>query len=73
MLSHHRKSPSSVASFLICQDEVVKNVPEIKKYKVGLLHLFIQHTSAGLTLNEYTPSNDSFLTTEIGMQMSAKT
>jgi len=31
---------------------VVKNVPEIKKYKVGLLHLFIQHTSAGLTLNE---------------------
>jgi thiamine phosphate synthase YjbQ (UPF0047 family) len=32
---------------------VVKSVPEIKNFKVGLLHLFIQHTSAGLTLNEY--------------------
>lgn len=33
-------------------DEVVRNVPEIKNYKVGLLNLFLQHTSAGLTLNE---------------------
>jgi thiamine phosphate synthase YjbQ (UPF0047 family) len=37
-------------------DELYKNVPEIKKYKVGLLHLFIQHTSAALTVNEYAPS-----------------
>lgn len=33
-------------------DEVLHNLPEVKDYKVGLLHLFIQHTSAGLTLNE---------------------
>ena len=33
----------------------MKSVPEIKNFKVGLLHLFIQHTSAGLTLNEYIP------------------
>ncbi|RMY42422.1 hypothetical protein D0864_12685, partial [Hortaea werneckii] len=26
--------------------------PEIKNYKVGLLHLFVQHTSCGLSLNE---------------------
>lgn len=35
---------------------MVKSVPEIKNFKVGLLHLFIQHTSAGLTLNEYDVS-----------------
>lgn len=33
-------------------DEVLKNIPEIKNIKVGLLNLFIQHTSAALTLNE---------------------
>lgn len=33
-------------------NEVMDNVPEIKNYKVGMLNLFIQHTSAGLTLNE---------------------
>src|SRR5271170_1356297 len=33
----------------------MKSVPEIKNFKVGLLHLFIQHTSAGLAINESTP------------------
>lgn len=41
----------SKGSYLIT-DEVIKNVPQIKNYKVGLLNLFLQHTSAGLTLNE---------------------
>lgn len=41
----------SKGSYLIT-DEVLRNVPQIKDYKVGLLHLFLQHTSAGLTLNE---------------------
>jgi len=56
----------------------VNNVPEIKNFKVGLLHLFIQHTSAGLTLNEYLSlslrlealTNNSV---ETGIQMSEKT
>ena len=26
--------------------------PEIRKVKAGILHVFIQHTSAGLTINE---------------------
>jgi len=26
--------------------------PEIRQIKVGILHVFIQHTSAGLTINE---------------------
>lgn len=33
-------------------DEVVENLPELKKYKVGMINLFIKHTSAALTLNE---------------------
>jgi secondary thiamine-phosphate synthase enzyme len=38
-------------SYLIT-DQVLSAVPEIRNYKTGLLHLFIQHTSCGLSLNE---------------------
>ena len=31
---------------------ITSNVPDIAKVKCGLLHLFLQHTSAALTLNE---------------------
>lgn len=30
----------------------MKELPEIKNYKIGLLNLFIQHTSCALSLNE---------------------
>ena len=33
-------------------DEIVKNLPDLKKYEIGLLHLFLQHTSASISLNE---------------------
>lgn len=33
-------------------DEIIRKVPEIKNIKVGLAHVFIKHSSAGLTLNE---------------------
>lgn len=38
--------------FHIIDDELLRQLPEIVQYKVGLLHLFIQHTSASLTINE---------------------
>jgi Uncharacterised protein family UPF0047 len=41
----------SRGSYLIT-DHVVSSIPEIKQYKVGLLNLFIQHTSCALSLNE---------------------
>lgn len=41
----------SRGSYLITED-VVKALPEIKDYKVGLLNLFVQHTSCALSLNE---------------------
>lgn len=44
-------APRSKGCYLITL-EVLAKVPQIKNYKVGLLHLFLQHTSAGLTLNE---------------------
>lgn len=32
--------------------EVVQAIPELAEVQVGLLHVFIQHTSASLTINE---------------------
>ncbi len=32
--------------------EIVAALPELEQFKIGLLHVFIQHTSASLTLNE---------------------
>ena len=41
----------SRGSYLIT-DLIVRELPAIRDYKVGLLHLFIQHTSCALSLNE---------------------
>ena len=32
--------------------EVVAALPELKQFQIGLLHVFIRHTSASLTVNE---------------------
>jgi len=33
-------------------DEILQHLPELRDYKIGMVNLFLQHTSAGLTLNE---------------------
>ena len=38
--------------FHLITDEIIKAIPELKRIDCGLLHLFIQHTSASLTINE---------------------
>ena len=38
--------------FHLITDEVIQAVPELKQTRVGLLHLFMQHTSASLVINE---------------------
>ncbi|CAH6850107.1 UPF0047 protein YjbQ [Vibrio chagasii] len=38
--------------FHLITDEIEQQIHEISSLSVGLLHLFIQHTSASLTLNE---------------------
>ena len=51
MVSHHhiRLSPKS-RGFHIVTREVLNELPELPEN--GILHLYIQHTSAGLTINE---------------------
>ncbi|PGH21343.1 secondary thiamine-phosphate synthase enzyme [Polytolypa hystricis UAMH7299] len=41
----------SRGSYLIT-DTIINELPELRGYKTGLLHLFIQHTSCALSLNE---------------------
>ena len=38
--------------FHLVTDEVVAAVPELRTVRAGLLHVFLQHTSASLALNE---------------------
>jgi secondary thiamine-phosphate synthase enzyme len=44
-------SLTSKGSYLITSD-ITSQLPELSSYKVGLLTLFIQHTSCALSLNE---------------------
>lgn len=38
--------------FHLITDEIEQQLPQISDYSVGILQLFIQHTSASLTINE---------------------
>ncbi|BCK88119.1 hypothetical protein MIZ01_1920 [Sideroxyarcus emersonii] len=38
--------------FHLITDEVLRELPELRNFRVGMLNVFIQHTSASLTLNE---------------------
>ncbi|EPE10309.1 hypothetical protein F503_05404 [Ophiostoma piceae UAMH 11346] len=44
--------PSRSRGSYLITDIIEKEVPAIGDYKVGLLHLFIKHTSCALSLNE---------------------
>jgi secondary thiamine-phosphate synthase enzyme len=44
-------SPQPRGFNLVTRD-VVAALPELARFEVGLLHVFIQHTSASLTINE---------------------
>lgn len=38
--------------FHLITDEIMRQVPEIEHFRVGVAHIFIKHTSASLALNE---------------------
>lgn len=38
--------------FHLIDSDIKDKLPELRDYRVGILHLFIQHTSASLTINE---------------------
>lgn len=44
--------PSHFRGFHIITDQIVQSMPEIKNISAGLLHVYIKHTSASLTINE---------------------
>ena len=44
--------PPRPRGFHLVTRQVLDAVPEVRDLRVGLLHVFIKHTSAGLTLNE---------------------
>ena len=43
--------------FHVITKQVTSKIPEIKEINIGLLNLFIKHTSASLTINENTDSD----------------
>ena len=44
--------PAFSRGFHIIMDNILEEIPEIRDISSGLLHLFIKHTSASLTINE---------------------
>jgi secondary thiamine-phosphate synthase enzyme len=38
--------------FHLITDEVLRGVPELRNFRIGMMNVFITHTSASLTLNE---------------------
>ncbi len=38
--------------FHLITDEILTQLPELAKLEIGILHLFIKHTSASITINE---------------------
>lgn len=44
--------PAYRRGFHLITDHIVAALPQIREVEVGLLHLWLQHTSASLTINE---------------------
>ena len=43
--------------FHLVTEEILQQVPEIKQIDIGLMNIFIQHTSASLSINENADSD----------------
>ena len=44
--------PALPRGFHLVTSQILKKLPELEQFKVGLAHFFICHTSASLTINE---------------------
>lgn len=51
-LQREFKLPSKNRGFHLITDIVISEMPEIRTFEVGMMHVFIKHTSASLTINE---------------------
>ncbi|MCA9069256.1 MAG: secondary thiamine-phosphate synthase enzyme YjbQ [Planctomycetaceae bacterium] len=54
---HQIRLPAYSRGCHIVTDDVVSGMPEISEIRVGLLHVFILHTSASLSINENADSD----------------
>nr|WP_238534286.1 secondary thiamine-phosphate synthase enzyme YjbQ [Advenella kashmirensis] len=43
--------------FHLVTDEIVRQVPELSGLRVGIMNVFLKHTSASLTINENADSS----------------
>ncbi len=48
----HLRLPSYPQGYHLITEQVEKAIPEIREMRIGFLQVFIQHTSAGLCINE---------------------
>lgn len=44
--------PAMSRGFHLVTDHIVRELPELKQYQIGIAHLFIKHTSASISINE---------------------
>jgi secondary thiamine-phosphate synthase enzyme len=51
-IQHTVTLPAASRGFHLITRDVLAAVPELAEIRTGLLHVFIQHTSASLTINE---------------------
>jgi secondary thiamine-phosphate synthase enzyme len=51
-VQHTIHLPPQKRGFHLITRQVVEALPELAEFRVGLLHIFIQHTSASLSINE---------------------
>ena len=51
-LQKHIHLKPRLRGFHLITDEIVEQLPELRKLSVGMANLFIRHTSASLTINE---------------------
>lgn len=49
---HHLRLAARRRGFHLITSEIVAALPELASFRVGLLHVFVQHTSASLCINE---------------------
>lgn len=56
-IQRHLELPAFRRGFHLITTRVVDSLPELATVQMGLLHVFIQHTSASITINENADSD----------------
>lgn len=51
------KLPAKPRGFHIITHEIERQIPELRDLRIGVAHIFIQHTSASLSINENASSD----------------